>query len=113
MSNTNSLVGPLFFLLDLAFLDAGLAELAVTFVAALGANGAATGAATCFMATEDLAPSSVSDADFLLAAFLATLFRCEEAGAMAAFSALAMACADSNEARWVGAGGNGMNRGLG
>jgi hypothetical protein len=32
---------------------------------------------------------------------------------MAAFSALAMACADSNEARWVGAGGNGMNRGLG
>ncbi len=78
MSNTKSLVGPLFFLLDLAFLDVGMAE-----------------------------------ADFLLAAFLATLFRCEEAGAMAAFSALAMACADSNEARWVGAGGNGMNRGLG
>jgi hypothetical protein len=48
----------------------------------------------------------------LLLVFFATLSRCEGAGAMAAFSALAMACADSNEARWVGAGGNGMNRGL-
>ncbi len=84
----------MFFLADLVFLGAG----------------AEAGAATCFGA--GLTTSSATGADFLLFVFLATLSRCEGVDAMAAFSALAMACADSNEARWVGAGGNGMNRGL-
>jgi len=105
VSRTNNFVGPVFFLAVLGFFD----------TTGGGARWRGSGLAdACSKCCIGLRFNEGSSADFFVEDFLApAISLCWGTGACDVFSNLAMCLVASSEARCVGAGGSGINQGLG